>query len=71
MIGNSPERFTLARSRIGAWAAFARNGDTNYEWLPYWPAYKADKRATMLFNMECKLGNAPLCQDRKEGEGRL
>ena len=71
MIGNSPERFKLARSMSGAWAAFARNGDPNHEGLPYWPAYTVDKRATMLFNIECKVENDPFSRDRKEWDGRM
>jgi para-nitrobenzyl esterase len=71
LIGNSPERFTLARSMSGAWAAFARNGNPNYEGFPFWPAYDTEKRATMLFNTECKEENDPFSQARKEWEGRL
>ena len=71
MIGNSPERFKIARSMSGAWAAFARNGDPNFEGLPYWPAYDTNQRATMLFNVECKVENDPFSQDRIEWEGRM
>jgi para-nitrobenzyl esterase len=71
LIGNSTERFTLARSMSGAWAAFARNGDPNYEGLPHWPAYNIDKRATMLFDVECRVENDPFSQDRNEWNGRL
>jgi len=71
LIGNSPERLTLAGSMSGAWAAFACNGDPNCEGLPYWPAYNIDTRATMLFNVECRVENDPCSQDRKEWNGRL
>jgi para-nitrobenzyl esterase len=71
LIGNSPERFTLAGSMSSAWAAFARNGDPNCEGLPYWPAYNTDTRATMLFNVECRVENDPCSQDRNEWNGRL
>ena len=46
-----------------AWASFARSGNPGHSGLPAWPAYTAEKRATMVFNAPCATKNDP------EGEG--
>jgi para-nitrobenzyl esterase len=71
ILGDSPERFALAKSMSGAWAAFARSGDPNHEGIPHWPAYTKEKRATMIFNTECKVENDlhPDPEERKVWEG--
>ena len=38
-------------------AAFARTGNPDHMGLPYWPAYEASTRATMIFDDECKVVN--------------
>jgi para-nitrobenzyl esterase len=70
-IGDTPERFILAKRMSGAWAAFARNGDPNHDSLPYWPAYNIEKRATMIFNTECQVENDPYNEERLEWQGIL
>ncbi len=57
--GNSNDRYTLQDQAAGAWVAFARTGDPNHKGLPHWPAYDADKRATMIFEVPCKVENDP------------
>jgi para-nitrobenzyl esterase len=69
IIGDSPERFTLAKMMSGAWAAFARSGDPSHEGIPHWPAYTAEERATMIFNTECRVENDPRPEERKAWEG--
>jgi para-nitrobenzyl esterase len=51
--------------RVSAtWASFARNGDPGNKSIPAWPAYTADKRATMVFNDQCQVAGDP------DGEAR-
>jgi para-nitrobenzyl esterase len=69
IIGDAPERFTLANMMSGAWAAFARSGDPSHEGIPPWPAYTAGKRATMIFNTECRVENDPRSEERKAWDG--
>lgn len=42
-----------------AWIAFARNGNPNHRGMPTWPTYDAQRRATMIFNTECKVAEDP------------
>jgi para-nitrobenzyl esterase len=56
--GASPQ---VLSDRMGnAWGAFARTGNPNHQGLPQWPAYQTPRRATMIFNNECKVANDPL-----------
>ncbi len=57
--GLLPEALALAKQISGAWAAFARTGNPNHAGLPEWPAYSADKRATMFFDFPCGVRNGP------------
>lgn len=57
LLGNDPQMQTLAKVVCGTWVAFARTGNPNHSGLPQWPAYDADKRATMTFNTPCKVVN--------------
>jgi len=63
--GSGDERYQLAQSMSSAWVNFARNGDPNGPGLPQWPAYDADKRATMLFNVPCAVENDPRRAERE------
>jgi para-nitrobenzyl esterase len=49
----------LADKVSGAWAAFARTGNSNHAGLPHWPAYDPGSRATMILNDECHVENDP------------
>ncbi len=69
LIGDTHERFTLAKSMSGAWAAFARNGDPSHEGIPHWPAYTTEERATMVFNTECRVENDPRREEREAWDG--
>jgi len=57
--GNGPEMRTLADQLAGAWVAFATTGNPNHSGLVEWPAYSADKRATMLFDKNTRVQNDP------------
>jgi para-nitrobenzyl esterase len=69
MTGDGPDRYELAAMMSEAWTAFARNGDPNHDGLPQWPAYDADKRATMLFNVPSRVENDPARDERLAWEG--
>jgi para-nitrobenzyl esterase len=62
--GNGQDRYALAAKMSSAWVAFARSGDPNHKALPNWPAYKSDRRATMIFNNECKIVEDPYREER-------
>jgi para-nitrobenzyl esterase len=64
MTGSGQDRYALAGKMAGAWAAFARSGNPDHKGLPHWPAFEASKRATMIFNDECKVLNDPNHEER-------
>jgi para-nitrobenzyl esterase len=65
LIGDAPERLTLAERMSSAWAAFARSGDPNHKGIPHWPVYRVEERATMILNTECHVENDPRSEERK------
>jgi para-nitrobenzyl esterase len=62
--GGLPEALTLSTRVSQAWVNFARHGNPNHSGLPNWPAFTAEKRATMIFDNTCAVKNDP------EGGGR-
>ena len=62
--GNGPEQQALTEAVMGAWIAFARAGNPNHAGLPEWTPYDAGKRATMIFDAECRLAHDPKPDDR-------
>jgi para-nitrobenzyl esterase len=64
MTGTRPDRQQLAESMSRAWTAFARNGDPNCPGLPQWPTYSASTRATMIFDVPCRVENDPRREER-------
>jgi len=64
MTGSGQNRYALSDKMSAAWAAFARTGNPNAKGLPRWPAFTADRRATMIFNDECKLVDDPFKEER-------
>ena len=59
-----PESEALSKQIAGAWAAFAKTGNPNHKGLPAWPAFDAQKRATMLFNTPSRVVNDPNREQR-------
>ena len=45
---------------MASYLAFARSGDPNHAAIPSWPAYATAKRATLLFDDDPAVANAPL-----------
>jgi para-nitrobenzyl esterase len=52
-----------------AWAAFARGGNPNHQGIPSWPIYSTEKRATMIFDNDCRVENDPNREERKAWHG--
>lgn len=61
--GESPDLDQLAKQMHQAWIAFAHHGDPNHALLPNWPKYTAEQQATLLFNTETTVVNAPHKED--------
>jgi len=59
LVGPGPQPETLARQMSDAWLAFARTGNPNAAGIPQWPPYTADKRATMLFDVQSRVEDDP------------
>jgi para-nitrobenzyl esterase len=55
LTGARPDRYELAAAMSEAWIAFARNGDPNHPGIPKWAPYTAKNRATMLFDVPCRI----------------
>jgi para-nitrobenzyl esterase len=64
MVGSGPERYPLADKMSGAWAAFARSGNPNHKGIPNWQPFDETRRATMIFNNECRAVNDPYREER-------
>jgi para-nitrobenzyl esterase len=62
--GERPERFKVARNMSAAWAAFARSGNPTHAGIPTWPAYDAERRATMRLDAECVVVDDPHREER-------
>jgi len=64
VVGDGPDRYALADKMSSAWVAFARTGNPNHKGLPKWEPFSADKRATLIFNNECRAVNDPYRDER-------
>ena len=68
--GKGDDRYELAASMSQAWIAFARNGNPNFDGLPHWPPYDTKIRATMIFNVPCRVENDPRREERLVWKGK-
>jgi len=64
LTAGAPGAQALADKVSDAWLAFARSGDPNTPALPHWPAFDAEKRATMMFDNASVVQNDPLREQR-------
>jgi para-nitrobenzyl esterase len=64
MVGTGPERQSLADKMSAAFAAFARSGNPNHKGIPKWQPFDTTKRATMIWNNECRVVNDPYREER-------
>ena len=67
--GGRPDKYELVESMSEAWAAFARNGDPNHPGIPKWELYSAGNRATMLFDVPCRVEVNPYREELDAWEG--
>lgn len=63
--GTGKDRYALASRMSGAWTAFARSGNPNIKDLPHWQPFDTRRRATMIFNDECRLVDDPHGAERR------
>lgn len=68
-VGRGDEPQALADQMSTAWLAFARTGDPNAEGVPAWPAYDAQTRATMMFDLQSRVVNDPNAEVREVLQG--
>jgi para-nitrobenzyl esterase len=59
MTGDRPDKHELAAMMSEAWAAFARTGDPSHAGIPEWEPYSTDSRATMVFDVPCRVEMDP------------
>jgi para-nitrobenzyl esterase len=64
IVGNGSDRQALSDRMSHAWVAFARSGNPGHAGLPRWDPFDATKRATMMFNTECRAVNDPYRDER-------
>ncbi len=62
------EEFRLSDQMMKAWSSFARCGNPNHPDLPAWPAYDAEHRLTMFFDIPSRVEEKPLENVRQEWE---
>lgn len=61
----------LVAAMQDAWIAFAKTGNPNHSGLPPWPQYDSERRATMIFDEECKVADDPGKEERLFWEATL
>lgn len=59
LVGETEEANVLGDMMSDAWITFARSGKPSSELLPEWPAYTADKRLVMEFDLEPAVADDP------------
>jgi para-nitrobenzyl esterase len=64
LVGDGKDRYALANRMSTAWTNFARSGNPNHKDLPEWPRFDATRRATMVFNTECRVADNPYGEER-------
>lgn len=60
--GSAP--IALSERMMDAWVAFARTGDPSHDEIGEWPVYEASRRSTLLFDVECRVEDAPFEAER-------
>ena len=69
--GGGAGAHAMARQMSEAWVTFARTGSPQTATLPKWPAYGAESRATMLFNLDSRVALDPDGEDRQTLQDRM
>ena len=55
----------MAKRLASTFVAFAKNGTPDNDQIPYWPAYDANSRATMVFDTNTRIVSDPRSAIRK------
>jgi para-nitrobenzyl esterase len=55
--GGGHDALTLSHKMGAAWSGFAKDGNPGHREVPEWPAYTAERRATMVFDNQCTIRN--------------
>lgn len=61
--GAGPEATVLSHAMMDAWIAFARTGDPSHPAIGPWPAYDAERQATMVFDDTSATVDAPFPEE--------
>jgi para-nitrobenzyl esterase len=69
MTGSRQDKYELSEVMSETWRAFARNGDPNNPRIPEWAPYTADNRATMVFDVPCRVEIDPYREELDAWEG--
>jgi para-nitrobenzyl esterase len=67
--GSRQDKFGLSKIMSEAWSAFAHSGDPNHPGMPKWEPYSVDKRATMIFDVPCRLDYDPYREELDAWKG--
>jgi para-nitrobenzyl esterase len=59
ILGDTAESHIMADRMGSVWVQFAKTGNPNCKQIPHWPAYEAEKRPTMLFDLKTRVENDP------------
>lgn len=64
MSGVGAQQQRIADLMSESWLAFARSGDPNNKLVPSWPAYEAQRRSAMIFDLEPTVVDDPRGAER-------
>jgi para-nitrobenzyl esterase len=64
-VGEGPQPKHMADQIAGAWVAFARTGKPDHPGIPHWPAFNAQSRSVMEFNLTSRVVDDPLAEVRQ------
>jgi para-nitrobenzyl esterase len=67
--GTRPDRYQLAVSMSEAWLAFSHKGNPNHPSIPKWEPYSAKNRATMIFDVPCRIEVDPYREELDAWKG--
>ncbi|MGE0225375.1 MAG: carboxylesterase/lipase family protein [Acetobacteraceae bacterium] len=60
-----PAALGLAATMAHVWTSFARTGVPAHDSIPDWPAYDAERRATLVLDAPCRIENDPRGETRR------
>jgi para-nitrobenzyl esterase len=69
LLGTAASTKALGKQASSVWTSFARTGTPAAAGIPKWPAYDAQTRATMMFDLKSRVENDPNAEIRKIMQG--